>query len=276
MSDFIVIERNKKKFRKCLVCGSEKETKGKIEAKKHSEKTCGQDFYKKNEVGRIYGDIKITDIVKEKTGRIKAKTICLTCGLENDIRLGNLKSNVYNNQSHENCKKIVFKNHKHEIKKFQMFKERWRMMLRRCLQSTHKSYESYKDRAPDERWMDFMFFYNDMYKTFEPELQLDRTDNQKGYSRDNCKWVTSKENCLNRPQTKIAYCVVEKTGEIIELGKTRSVQDFSKEINVSSTTIYDKLNDKLISKTIRGYAFYNTKEECRDHLLEKYKRVPTK
>ena len=276
MSDFIVIEKNGKKFRKCLVCGKEVETSGRVSAKKHSEKTCGQDFYKKNEIGKVYGDIKVTDIVKEKTGKIKAKTICLICGLENDIRLENMKNDVYNNQSHENCKKIVFKNHKHEIKKFQTFKERWRMMLRRCLQNTHKSYEAYKDRAPDERWMDFMFFYNDMYKTFEPELQLDRTDNQKGYSRDNCKWVTSKENCLNRSTTRIAYCIKESTSEIIELGKEKSIHEFCDEIGVSSTSVYDKLNNKLISKTIKGYTFYNTKEECRDHLLGKYGKVPTK
>lgn len=48
------------------------------------------------------------------------------------------------------------------------------------------------------------------------------------------------------------------------------------EIGVSSTSVYDKLNNKLISKTIKGYTFYNTKEECRDHLLGKYGKVPTK
>lgn len=276
MSDFIVIEKNGKKLRKCLVCGTEKETKGRVKTEKHSDRTCGRNFYKYEEIGRIYGDIKITDIFLEKNGKAKAKTICLVCGLENDVRLDNLKSNVYNNHSHDNCKKIVFKNHRNEIKKFQIFKERWRMMLRRCLQKTHKSYESYKDRAPEKRWEDFMFFYNDMWLGFSPELQLDRKDNSKGYSKDNCRWVTPKENSLNRNSTKIAYCFVEDTDEIIELGKTISVNDFAEQKNISSTSVYDKLNGKLISKTIKGYTFFNTKEECRDHLLAKYRKIPTK
>ena len=276
MSDFILIEKGNKKIRKCLVCGSEKETEGRIEAGKCSLRTCGLEYSIKHEIGKIYGDIKITDIFEEKRGKHKAKTICLICGLESEVRLRNLKNNSYNNQSHENCKKIVFKKHEHEIIKFQTFKERWRTMWRRTTQKTHKSYEYYKDKKPSERWKDFMFFYNDMYNDFKVELQLDRTDNSKGYSKENCKWATPKENMLNRGSTKIAFAVELSTGNITKMGETFSVLDFAKHTQISSTSIYDKLNNKVNSKEINGYAFFNTEEECRDHLLGKYRKVPTK
>jgi hypothetical protein len=33
---------------------------------------------------------------------------------------------------------------------------------------------------------------------FKPELFLDRKDNSKGYSPENCRWVTAKESTANR------------------------------------------------------------------------------
>ncbi len=37
-----------------------------------------------------------------------------------------------------------------------------------------------------------------MSSGFRPELQIDRIDNDKGYSPDNCRWVTIKANSNNR------------------------------------------------------------------------------
>lgn len=52
-------------------------------------------------------------------------------------------------------------------------------------------------------WSKFSAFYADMFPTYSKGLQLDRIDNDKGYSPENCRWVSSKENNRNRRGNKI-------------------------------------------------------------------------
>mgnify|MGYP006914134274 FL=1 len=57
-----------------------------------------------------------------------------------------------------------------------------------------------------ESWKTFINFRDDMYETYvkhveeygENNTQIDRIDNTKGYSKDNCRWVTVRENLNNR------------------------------------------------------------------------------
>jgi hypothetical protein len=45
-----------------------------------------------------------------------------------------------------------------------------------------------------------------MFTGYEESLQLDRIDNDKGYCKENCRWVTCKENCNNRrTNIKVVY-----------------------------------------------------------------------
>ena len=48
---------------------------------------------------------------------------------------------------------------------------------------------------------------------FDTDLELDRIDNAKGYSSDNCRWVTHAENCKNKSQSGLQYAVVNDLGE---------------------------------------------------------------
>ncbi len=85
----------------------------------------------------------------------------------------------------------------------------WKSMRQRCYLKTSKDYPTYGGRGitvcdrwnnpnGDSRIEGFINFVNDMGYKKDPKLQLDRIDNDKGYSPDNCRWVTSKENNNNR------------------------------------------------------------------------------
>lgn len=73
-------------------------------------------------------------------------------------------------------------------------------MLARCYNEKHKYYAYYGGRGISvcPKWIgSFYQFVNDMGE--RPEgLTLDRIDNDKGYSKENCKWSTMKEQSNNR------------------------------------------------------------------------------
>ena len=75
----------------------------------------------------------------------------------------------------------------------------WREMKSRCLNPNNYSYQSYGGRGISvcERWMEFIPFYEDMGDAPEG-MQIDRIDNDKGYSKENCRWATPKQNYANR------------------------------------------------------------------------------
>lgn len=51
------------------------------------------------------------------------------------------------------------------------------------------------------RWHDVRNFVNDMERTYRKGLQIDRKNNNCGYSPANCRWVTPQENIRNRRTT---------------------------------------------------------------------------
>lgn len=87
-------------------------------------------------------------------------------------------------------------------------------MKTRCYNPNHKQFKDYGGRGIEvcEEWKDnFKQFAEDMYPKPFKEAQLDRIDNNKGYSKDNCRWVSRLENQRNRRDNfKVIYDGVEQ------------------------------------------------------------------
>ena len=83
----------------------------------------------------------------------------------------------------------------------------WRGMIARCTNKNNSAWHRYGGRGITvcAEWLDFEAFRRDMAPR-PPGLQLDRTDNNAGYSRENCRWVTPKENCRNRRDNVVIEC----------------------------------------------------------------------
>lgn len=81
--------------------------------------------------------------------------------------------------------------------------EIWASIKQRCTNPRSKRYKDYGSRGITlcDRWLEsFENFYADMGP--RPEgLTLDRIDNDKGYSPDNCRWVSYAEQNLNKRNT---------------------------------------------------------------------------
>ena len=82
--------------------------------------------------------------------------------------------------------------------------QRWQGMKARCARPSHKDWEHYGGRGITvcDEWQEFPAF-RDWAEENWHGLTLDRIDNDKGYSPNNCKWSTASEQCVNRrPWTK--------------------------------------------------------------------------
>lgn len=78
--------------------------------------------------------------------------------------------------------------------------ERWKTIRRRCYNPEVASYSWYGGKGIKicERWQDFANFYADMAPGYSEGLTIDRLDNSKDYSPENCRWVTPSENSRNK------------------------------------------------------------------------------
>lgn len=83
----------------------------------------------------------------------------------------------------------------------------WRAMRARCENPADSQYSSYGGRSIKvcDRWSLFSNFLEDMGERPEGKT-LDRVDNDKGYSPDNCRWATlNQQNQNRRVRSKSGY-----------------------------------------------------------------------
>ena len=75
----------------------------------------------------------------------------------------------------------------------------WANMKKRCNSTNHKDAYRYSGRGIgyDPKWETFEGFSEDMLVGYKPGLSLDRINNDKGYSAENCHWATPKEQSNN-------------------------------------------------------------------------------
>ena len=148
-------------------------------------------------IGETKGIGKLIELKDEKTGIFK----CLECGKEYK---GNLHSWYYRGRN-----KCLHKNTSHYLY------DRYAKMINRCQNPSAIQYKYYGGKGIEvcESWLNsFDNFLTDMEPSFTDGLELDRIDNSKGYSPQNCRWVTHSKNMLNRKgfKNKVGYPGVRK------------------------------------------------------------------
>jgi len=101
-------------------------------------------------------------------------------------------------------KNIVFINTTHKQTGTSLYK-RWKSIKQRCNNPNHRYYKDYGGRGIDicEEWSNNFeaFYYWCIENGYKRKLQIDRRDNSKGYSPNNCRWISASDNCLNKRNT---------------------------------------------------------------------------
>ncbi|MCM1236882.1 MAG: DNA cytosine methyltransferase [Ruminococcus flavefaciens] len=97
-------------------------------------------------------------------------------------------------------KKRVSPNRTHNMSKTRLYNI-WKLMKRRCNCPKSENYDHYGGRGITycDDWEHFEPFRDWAYTSgYSDNLTLDRIDNDRGYSPDNCRWVTLTEQVNNR------------------------------------------------------------------------------
>jgi len=109
----------------------------------------------------------------------------------------------------------------------------WKAMRARCSAPCNKNIRNYQKNGIKvcDRWNSFANFYSDMGD--RPEgCTLDRIDNTKDYSPENCRWATWTTQAKNRGDFNIT---------IAYNGKTQCLKDWAKEYNILYTTLVARM-----------------------------------
>lgn len=87
----------------------------------------------------------------------------------------------------------------------------WYNLQQRCHNPSNVNYHHYGARGifVSKSWQIFSHFYDDMFADWKKGLEIDRKDNNLGYSVENCHWVTRSENCRNTRAAKLTPYDVE-------------------------------------------------------------------
>lgn len=106
----------------------------------------------------------------------------------------------------------------------------WQAMKTRCTNQNQEANKRYLGLGYAPEWEVFENFVRDMGE--RPHgMTLDRIDNSKGYSKDNCRWATAAQQNRNTKQNVF----------ITHNGKTMCMKDWANETGIPYPTIQDRV-----------------------------------
>ena len=125
-------------------------------------------------------------------------------------------------------------NYRHGLSNHRLYHV-WTNMMSRCYVATNKRYKNYGEKGITvcKEWHNIENFIEDMDDSYQLGLSIDRIDNNKGYSKDNCRWTTRKIQSRN---TRVLMSSNKSGYRGVHWHKTS--KKWISQITVSSKTIY--------------------------------------
>ena len=135
--------------------------------------------------------------------------------------------------------KKIHKNTKHGMFGT-LFYRKFRSIIARCYYPCSQNYISYGGRGIGVEWKNFQEFYDDMYSGYQKHgkkhgfdnTTIERIDNNKNYSKNNCRWITKKEQYENKRNLRM----------LTFNGKTQYRAKWARELGINVVTIKDRQN----------------------------------
>ena len=145
--------------------------------------------------GDRYGRLlNIAAYVKSKNGRWYHLMRC-DCGTVKEVAGGELKKGSVRSCG---CFRVEQKSTHGMTRRAEYWV--WNAMRQRCENKNDPNYDNYGGRGISvcDRWKSFENFISDMGFRPSKNSTIDRVDNDKGYSPDNCEWTSRKNQSINQ------------------------------------------------------------------------------
>lgn len=202
--------------------------------------------------GDQYGRLTIIKEVerhRQPNGVIRRQMLCrCECGNESTVTLPNLRSghttscgrgqhaSGRKNATHGRCGTQIYR--------------AWQDMIQRCYNTGRKRYPLYGGRGITvcRRWRDsFEAFFEDMEEPPSTGHSIDRVDNNKGYSKENCRWATRKEQAQNTSRSIM----------LTHHGETLCIAEWAERLGVAYHTLYYRIKsgwsaEVALAKPVKG------------------------
>lgn len=207
---------------------------------------------------------KLIDLTGKKFGRLtvikrsgsnrdgSAMWLCrCECGIEKIVRGTDLKNGKTKSCGCFQKEKIKEANTKHGYC-YERIYSIYHCMKKRCYNKKNQDYPNYGGRGIkvcDEWLRDFQNFREWAMKSgYAENLTIDRIDNDKGYSPENCRWVTNAEQQNNRKNNHF----------LTYDGKTQSMAQWARELGINYSTLRTHINKyhQSIEEVLRGWFAY--------------------
>lgn len=127
--------------------------------------------------------------------------------------------------------------HKERVTKHGMWNQPlfnvWRAMHDRCYNQKNKRYQRYGARGITvcDRWHSLENFVADMSHSYKAGLTLDRIDNNRPYSPDNCRWATRSEQNRNYSRNVV----------FTWNGETLCLMEWAEKLGLNYGTLWDRI-----------------------------------
>lgn len=136
----------------------------------------------------------------------------------------------------------------------------WRNMMERCTNPKANQWKDYGGRGIDvcKNWHSFESFKYDLHKQYQEHVSrfgekntlIDRSDNDKGYSPDNCRWVTRHESRVNSREP-------DKARRLTHDGITDTIQGWADRLGVKYGTLSARISrwplERALTQKRRAY-----------------------
>lgn len=138
----------------------------------------------------------------------------------------------------------------------------WAAMKQRCYNENCAQYPLYGGRGIEvhPEWLNsFQCFYADMGPRPTSKHSLDRVDNEKGYSKSNCRWATPSQQTANQRDRK-RVCrktdafLLELAPQLHDMGF--SMRNIAALFSVGKTTIENVLAGRFDNALLEGNKVY--------------------